>query len=269
MKKLLKVATVLILFPLVKTAPDLPWCQSSLGCNCISIGVDEFSCSVDNKHVGKVLTASEREPNWHITCTTGSLPDFVRANLTLGRIEHLFLLKCDSDNVPFAELLRAMNVDGLVQLNIDSGRLRSDSFRGFQDVFPSFRQLDLFRISAIEDGLLQPLSNLEVLSLHSCRDLFSFPETFLFGLRKLKYFQIFSSKNLTSLPVGFFDHNEQLKVLNLSSNAIQDLAPNLFRNLTQLEELVLNNNEVELIPNDLFHHNAKLKIFTWMEVIHY
>ncbi|CAA7260812.1 unnamed protein product [Cyclocybe aegerita] len=51
---------------------------------------------------------------------------------------------------------------------------------------------------------------------------------------------------------------KELKVLNLSFNEIQDLPPNFFRNMTQLEELYLSGNKLTSIPVEDFPRLTKL-----------
>ena len=202
------------------------------------------------------------ETTWLIKSVLRNSPDYpiCRYSLTL-KIQFLF-----------QELFEAMAVEGLKELKIDMGQdsilrpLESRSFQDFSRRYPDLKRLDLERISVIDEDVLHPLASLKTLTLKSCENISALSKHFLRSLVNLQHFEMYHNLDIETIPDGFFDNSVQLRVLNLSTNGLVSLQPNLLRSLANLEELVLNNNYIENIPEDLFVNNAKLKILMWNEV---
>jgi Leucine-rich repeat (LRR) protein len=55
-------------------------------------------------------------------------------------------------------------------------------------------------------------------------------------------------------------------VVNVSSNRLETLQPELFARLVSMEELVLSGNLIAAVPSDLFKANTNLKTFYWDQV---
>jgi hypothetical protein len=251
------------------------WCQESLGCQCSLTPYDGWwSCKTKTKSFFALHPPDEHDRGFHIECNDKvSLNDVVDANLTLGVAAHVTLLHCGiTSDVSYATLFRALKMEGLTTLKIDMGHashnrpLRASAFAGFQDLFPTFRQLILERISVVDEDVLSPLSRLQKLTIHSWTNISFLAPKFLTSLHKLEHLEIYGNPELKSFPDHFFDGNVLLKVLNLSSNSLELLQPDLFVNLTDLKELVLNHNFVTSVSDNLFVKNSKLKTLMWNQV---
>jgi len=165
-------AVTILLMPTTAASAE-PACREAQGCSCYK--------SSDNK-----------SRSCFLDCRKNTLKGFAHANLTLGRVERLHLeYNCKIEGVPLVDLLRPMNIEGLVNLKIfKASRLEGNSFQGFQPEFPDFRQLDLESVDSFEGDFLRPLGNLETLSFRSCKLITPFPEDLLLGLGNLRFFQV-------------------------------------------------------------------------------
>jgi len=172
----------------------------------------------------------------------------------------------------FQELFEAMALEGLEGLKIDMGEdsfkrpLESRAFQDFSQRYPDLKRLDLDRISVLDEDVLDPLVSLKTVTFKHCKNISALSKHSLRSLVNLEHFEMYLNSGIKTIPDGFFEKNVQLRVLNLSTNGLVSLPPNLLWSLVNLEEVVLNSNFIDNIPEDLFANNVKLKILMWNQV---
>lgn len=80
-------------------------------------------------------------------------------------------------------------------------------------------------------------------------------------LKQLQNLSIESTFLASSLPFGLFKNQRKLTELNIEGYSVITLHPHLFANLTELETLKFNKFGFESLPENMLHHNHKLKSF--------
>lgn len=246
------------------------WCQTNLGCECLSTKSDVIKCRTINQKYVEVLPP-EREGDylWHISCKKKPIRDLIYTNISLGKVQFLQLESCDIENVDFADVFKAINITGLQVLKLDLGNdkkqhLKKETFRGLQEMYPEFKMLHLHRVSILDSDILEPLPNLTKLTFKNCKNL-TLPESLISPLRNLLHFELFDNAKINQLPENLFDHNPNLMVLNLSTNSLELIQPRLLSRIKSLEEIVLNHNYIRNVSSDLFSNNPNLKSVSWKQ----
>ena len=102
-------------------------------------------------------------------------------------------------------------------------------------------------------------SNLTKLFIKGNKDLKRLPEGLPKNLTRLTRLEIKVNPNLTELPKGLLENVTNLKVLDLQQNSLS-VAPNVDY-LTNLLELTLAYNPIQILPNDYLKSNTNLTLF--------
>ncbi|XP_023234977.1 leucine-rich repeat-containing protein 15-like [Centruroides sculpturatus] len=185
-------------------------------------------------------------------------------NLTFRNVPSLTLLRIDGYNFtlfpkePFRELIN------LSELYITQGKLRllpEDLFYNLH----SLTKLDLGlrgnKLESIHPLVFRNLTRLEFLYLgfNRIKDL---PSDMLKGLFNLTFFSIEGNRELSVIPSGFFKKLHNLTIFFASSCSISSLAEDVFSDLINLKIVDLDSNQIEHLPPNLLRNNKRLTQFS-------
>ena len=136
---------------------------------------------------------------------------------------------------------------------------------GFLADFPKLILLRLVNVSIkeIKRGILSGL-NLTALEIFRCFQLSKIEKGIFEHSHALTDIMIKANKALVELEADIFYGLRNLRLLNLAGNSIKSIPKNLFRDLSQLEYIMLNDNDIQVI-HDTFKNLVKLNTF-YMQV---
>ncbi|XP_034562815.1 toll-like receptor 13 [Notolabrus celidotus] len=164
-----------------------------------------------------------------------------------------------------------IGLTNLTDLNLQSNNIQKDTFkRGCFDDVKSLKELDLrdnhisyYDSSALSNPPFSQLTLLETLAIPAQRHRLKsiLPYNFLQGLKNLKYFD---ARNIQILRLhkDTFKYTPQLQQLDVSSNDLADLSPDLFAPIPNLKSLYISRTSLQSLD---FLVNAKLKKLEFLQ----
>ncbi|XP_023243475.1 leucine-rich repeat-containing protein 15-like [Centruroides sculpturatus] len=182
-------------------------------------------------------------------------------NVTFRNVPSLTLLTIEGynftlfPNKPFRELLN------LSELYIVHGQLTvlpEDLFYNLHKL----TKLDLShnRIESIHPLVFRNLTRLEYLYLQWNRIKY-LPNDMLKGLFNLRTFSITKNRDLSEIPFGFFNKLHNLTEFSAWSCSIYSLEEHVFSDLINLNIVDLNSNKIKHLPPNLLRNNKRLARF--------
>ncbi|XP_023228822.1 leucine-rich repeat-containing protein 15-like [Centruroides sculpturatus] len=156
------------------------------------------------------------------------------------------------------------NLHNLTKLDLNDNKLESINPLVFRNLTRlEYLDLGLNRIKDLPSGMLKGLFNLRLFFIQGNRELSVIPSGFFKKLHNLTMF-IASRCSISSLAEDVFSDLINLEIVNLDSNQIEHLPPNLLRNNKRLTQFSCSNNKISTLPTEIFHRLSELR---WLSLL--
>ena len=192
---------------------------------------------------------------------------FLENNLITVIKDEAFMNLKSLQNLNFAQnkLKSISNYDfqsfeNLVSLNLSKNRLENIADNVFKNL-QLLRQLFLNdnKLKTLTSSLFQYNLNLEFLEL-SDNEFNDIDKDFLKSLSKLTDFILLNNRNDLVIETDFFANNFNLCVIKMTNSNIVEICNNSFLNLKLLENLFLDFNKLQSLPDNLLAKNSTMTV---------